>query len=183
MKCHCFDVTWNMNLSRRTSSLWCQQFWLLWKLCTSRSVQEGFPSATNLVFFITHTTTKEFYLFLMSVAHLVLNTPHVLQPHLTSYTRSRSIHATAAQCCRMTVCCDTSAEWKTWQVIRNATWLSRNQTVATFSLHSASKCHSRLSWLMQATLLTVLWGISAQRRVLQAQSKMFSESYWYFFGK
>jgi len=33
---------------------------MLWKMCTSRSVREVFPSATNLVFFITHMTTKKF---------------------------------------------------------------------------------------------------------------------------
>ena len=69
------------------------------------------------------------------------------------------------------VCCDTSAEWKAWQVMCNVMWLSRNQAVATFSLRSASKCHSHLSWLMQATPLMVLRGISAQQRVLEAQSK------------
>lgn len=78
---------------------------------------------------------------------------------------------TAVSCCSMVVCCDTPAEWEVRQAICKVTWLYRNQDVAIVSLHGVSKCHIYFSWLRQAIPLTVLQGISAQWRLLQAQSK------------
>lgn len=122
---------------------------------------------TNPVFFIIKQgITKESWLLLMPVAHLVLS--HPTSPASIFNTL---IHLTALQFCSMVVCCDTPAEWKVGQVICKVTWLLRNQAVAIFSCHGVSKCHSYLSWLTQAIPLTVLQGISAQWRLLQAQSK------------
>lgn len=75
---------------------------------------------------------------------------------------------------QMMVCCEPSAEWKAPHIICKATWLSNKETIASLSLHSNSKYHSQLSvtnFLMQGTPLWVLWGISAQWRALQEQSK------------
>lgn len=72
----------------------------------------------------------------------------------------------------MVVCFDTPAgRSQVGQVIFQVTWFLRNQAVEIFSLHAVSKYHSYLSWLTQAIPLTVLQGISAQWRLLQAQSK------------
>lgn len=132
-------------------------------LCTRVS-----PVKDHVFFIITHMITKEFWLLLMPVAHLVLNHPTYLAS--ISYILCRD---TLLQFCVVAwwSCCDTPAEWKVGQVICKVIWLFRNQDVAIFSLHGVSKCHSYFSWLTQAIPLAVLQGVSAQWRLLQAQSK------------
>lgn len=95
---------------------------------------------------------------------------YVLQPHLASYT-AQPINTRYSS----SVWQDDGGLWAISRVKSTLfARLSKKETIASLSLDSNSKYHGQLSvtnLLMQATPLRVLWGISAQWRALQEQSK------------
>lgn len=131
-------------------------------------MHKGFPSQRScLLYYYTH-DHKRILAFAYACCSPCSQPSHIFGKHILYPVQW---HITAVSCCSMVVCCDTPAEWKVGQVICKVIWLFRNQDVAIFSLHGVSKCHSYFSWLTQAIPLTVLQGVSAQWRLLQAQSK------------